>query len=144
MKYGKLSIVFSLTAIALFQSSNLVSQCNSRNFSDACIPKLGAGFNFLKSYPIETDGDVNKVEYSYVFTKGTQYMITLCAAGPATDGIMATILDSNRNIVATNKIDGRFAEAIAYTCNSTGIYYMKYTFEGDSARCGGSALGFSR
>ena len=126
-------------------SSKLIGQCNSDNFSNACIPKLAGGFNFLKSYKIDGEGgSKDKVEYSYVFTKGTQYMINMCANGQATDGIVVTLFDSGRNKVASSKINGQFIAAIAYTCNATGIYYIQYTFDGSASHCGGSALGFKR
>ena len=126
-------------------SSELIGQCNSDNFSNACIPKLAGGFNFLKSYKIDGEGGSKaKVEYSYVFTKGTQYMINICANGQSTDGIIVTLFDSGRNKVASSKINGQFISAIAYPCNATGIYYIQYTFDGSSSHCGGSALGFKR
>ena len=126
-------------------SSELIDQCNSDNFSNACIPKLAGGFNFLKSYKIDGEGgSKDKVEYSYVFTKGTQYMINICANGQATDGIVVTLFDSGRNKVASSKINGQFIAAIAYPCNATGIYYIQYTFDGSASHCGGSALGFKR
>jgi hypothetical protein len=126
-------------------SSGLIGQCNSDNFSNACIPKLAGGFNFLKSYKIDGEGgSKDKVEYSYVFTKGTQYMINICANGQATDGIVVTLFDSGRNKVASSKINGQFIAAIAYPCNATGIYYIQYTFDGSASHCGGSALGFKR
>jgi hypothetical protein len=126
-------------------SSELIGQCNSDTFSNACIPKLAGGFNFLKSYKIDGEGgSKDKVEYSYVFTKGTQYMINICANGQATDGIVVTLFDSSRNKVATSKINGQFITAIAYPCNATGIYYIQYTFDGSASHCGGSALGFKR
>ena len=126
-------------------SSELIGQCNSDNFSNACIPKLAGGFNFLKSYKIDGEGgSKEKVEYSYVFTKGTQYMINICANGQATDGIVVTLFDSGRNKVASSKINGQFIAAIAYPCNATGIYYIQYTFDGSASHCGGSALGFKR
>ncbi len=126
-------------------SSELIGQCNSDNFSNACIPKLAGGFNFLKSYKIDGEGgSKEKVEYSYVFTKGTQYMLNICANGQATDGIVVTLFDSGRNKVASSKINGQFIAAIAYPCNATGIYYIQYTFDGSASHCGGSALGFKR
>jgi hypothetical protein len=126
-------------------SSELIGQCNSDNFSNACIPKLAGGFNFLKSYKIDGEGgSKEKVEYSYVFTKGTQYMINICANGQATDGIVVSLFDSGRNKVASSKINGQFIAAIAYPCNATGIYYIQYTFDGSASHCGGSALGFKR
>ena len=136
--------LFVLSVIAL-NASDVIGQCNSENFSNQCIPKLATGFNFLKSYKIDGQGGAkDKVEYSYVFTKGTQYMINICAGGAKTDGIVVSLFDSNRNRVATSKINGQYIEAIAYPCNATGIYYIQYTFDGSSAYCGGSALGFKR
>jgi hypothetical protein len=140
-------IIFSLAFMLSVGvgSSELIGQCNSDNFSNACIPKLAGGFNFLKSYKIDGEGgSKDKVEYSYVFTKGTQYMINICANGQATDGIVVTLFDSGRNKVATSKINGQFIAAIAYPCNATGIYYIQYTFDGSASHCGGSALGFKR
>jgi len=140
-------IIFLLTLVLSLGigSSELIGQCNSDNFSNACIPKLAGGFNFLKSYKIDGEGgSKDKVEYSYVFTKGTQYMINICANGQATDGIVVSLFDSGRNKVASSKINGQFISAIAYPCNATGIYYIQYTFDGSAAHCGGSALGFKR
>lgn len=134
-----------LVSVFTIASVGLNGQCNSDGFATACIPKLASGgFNFLKSYKVDGDGGKEKVEYSYVFTKGTQYMINLCANGAATDGIVVTIYDSGRNTVATSKINGQIVNAIAYPCNATGIYYITYTFDGSSGKCGGSALGFKR
>ena len=126
-------------------SSLSVAQCNPDDFTTACVPRLATGFNFLKSYKIDGEGGSKaKVEYSYVFTKGTQYYINLCANGATTDGIVVSLFDSNRNQVATSKIDNQLATAIAYPCNATGIYYITYTFDKSSKYCGGSALGFKR
>ncbi|MFO0507249.1 MAG: hypothetical protein ACK5YS_00070, partial [bacterium] len=59
-------------------------------------------------------------------------------------GIIVTLYDSERNKVASSKINGQFISAIAYPCNATGIYYIQYTFDGSLGKCGGSALGFKR
>ncbi|SRR5690606_17663220 len=131
-----------LVICALFAGSEVRAQCNAETLSTQCIPKLASGFNFLKSYKVEKSGK-EYVEYSYVFTKGTQYMINICASDQDADGIVVTLYDSKRNKVASNKDGDRYFNAIAYPCNSTGIYYIQYTFDENSA-CGGSALGFKR
>ncbi len=129
-----------LTTIISLQS---LAQCKSEELSNSCVPKLAAsGFNFLKTYKIDGEKDLTKVEYSYVFTKGTQYMIALCGEDEGT--IMVTLYDSERNKVATNKVKGSLLTGLVYPCNATGIYYIQYTFEGSSQRCGGSALGFKK
>lgn len=135
-----LIFVFS---VFVFSTLDVIAQCNAESLSTACIPKLATGFNFLKSYKIEKGGK-EFVEYSYVFTKGTQYMINICAGGAATDGIVVSLFDSNRNKVASSKYNGQFLTAMTYPCNTTGIYYIQYTFDGSTSYCGGSALGFKR
>jgi hypothetical protein len=139
-------LVFLLLLISsVAVSSNEIDEqnCNADNLANDCIPKLASGFNFLKSYKVNGDAK-DKVEYSYVFTKGTQYMINVCANGTATDGIVVNLFDKERNKVASSKINGQFVSAIAYPCNATGIYYIQYTFDEPSSHCGGSALGFKR
>lgn len=135
--------VFCVLSLLTLSILEVIGQCNAEAYSNQCIPKLATGFNFLKSYKIEK-GSKDFVEYSYVFTKGTQYMINICAEGQGTDGIVVSLFDSNRNKVATSKVNGQYITAIAYPCNTTGIYYIQYTFDGSATNCGGSALGFKR
>jgi hypothetical protein len=134
---------FFILAVLSLNALDVIAQCNAESFSNQCIPKLATGFNFLKSYKVEK-GSKDIVEYSYVFTKGTQYMINICSSGAETDGIIVSLFDSNRNKVATSKVNGQFISAIAYPCNTTGIYYIQYSFDGSTTNCGGSALGFKR
>jgi hypothetical protein len=136
-------VIFIVLSVFVLSTLEVLGQCNSETLSTQCIPKLATGFNFLKSYKVEKGGK-EFVEYSYVFTKGTQYMINICATGTNTDGIVVSLYDSNRNKVASSKINGQFISAIAYPCNTTGIYYIQYTFDGSTQNCGGSALGFKR
>ncbi len=133
-------LAFSLSILCSVES---LAQCNAESLSTQCIPKLAEGFNFLKSYKIEKGGK-EYVEYSYVFAKGAQYMINICAPGQSTDGIVVSLFDSKRNQVASSKVNGQFISAIAYPCPATGIYYIRYTFDGSTNNCGGSALGFKR
>lgn len=141
----KVALFFIILGLFGFSGPETMAQCDPEQFTNECIPKLANGFNFLKSYKIDGDGGSKpKVEYSYVFTKGTQYMINLCANGGNPDGIVVTLYDSQRNQVASSKYNGQFISAIAYPCNNTGIYYIQYTFENSASHCGGSALGFKR
>ncbi|MCG8385205.1 MAG: hypothetical protein MJA30_06660 [Cytophagales bacterium] len=137
-------LLFIVGVLAVF-TLDAHAQCNPEPYTTACIPKLASGFNFLKSYKIDGQGgSKTKVEYSYVFTKGTQYMINVCATGENTDGIVVSLYDSNRNKVVSSKVNDQYISAIAYPCNTTGIYYIQYTFDTSTEFCGGSALGFKR
>ncbi|GHN00266.1 hypothetical protein WSM22_17550 [Cytophagales bacterium WSM2-2] len=137
-----LALIFSLIGTL---SSQGPKPCNPDGFASECIPKLSTGFNFLKSYKIDGEGGAkDKIEFSYVFTKGTQYMINLCTGETPPDGIVLTMFDSSRNRVITNKVNGQVLTAISYACNATGIYYLQYTFDGSANKCGGSVVGFKR
>ncbi len=137
--------IFFIFSIVLINATDAPAQCNADNLSSECVPKLASGFNFLKSYKIDGEkGAKDKVEYSYVFLKGTQYMINICAPSQPTDGIVVSLYDANRKKVASSKINDQYITAIAYPCNATGVYYIQYTFDKPTSYCGGSALGFKR
>lgn len=120
-----------------------ISQCDADRYANDCVSGLAEGFNFLKSYHINGEPDLEKVEYSYVFTKGTQYALKVCDSNSKV-GLVATIFDGKRNKIASNKIKDQVVGAIAFPCNATGIYYIQFTFDTLAARCGGSALSFKR
>ena len=141
----KFLFVCGLSMLLLSASNVTLAQCNSDALSEQCIGKLPGGFTFLKSFKIDGQGGSKaKVEYSYVFSKDTQYSINICANGEPTDGIVVSMYDANRNKVMTNYINGNFYPGIQYPCKATGIYYITFTFEGSANHCGGSVLGFKR
>lgn len=135
----------ALMAFKGTETKTLNITCNAESLSNECIPKLADGFNFLKSYKVDGDGGSKKtIEYSYVFTKGTQYLINICTPTSQADGIVVNLFDGNRNQVASSKVGDQFVSAIVYPSNTTGIFYIQYSFEGSSNYCGGSAMGFKR
>ena len=135
----------ALMGLFMVVSVDAFAQCDPEPMTNSCIPKLASGFNFLKSYKIDgQNGNKPKVEYSYVFTKGTQYMINVCGADGNTDGIVVSLYDSNRNKVGESIHNGQALSAFVFPCSTTGIYYISYSFNNSTAYCGGSALGFKR
>lgn len=138
--------IFILAAFAMFIRADIsVAQCNAEDLANACIPKLQEGFTFLKTFKVDgQSGAKDKVEYSYVFSKDTQYYLNICNPGSDTDGIVVTMYDSKRQMVSTNFANGKYYSGLVYPCNATGIYYITFTFKGSSSHCGGSVLGFKR
>ena len=139
----KLVSTIAIFTVFIFFTTASFGQCNAGSISEACIPKLQDGFNFVKSYQVDGNGK-SKVEYSYVFAKGTQYMINICSEAADTDGIVVSLYNSSRKRVTTSNANGKLFSAIAYPCNATGIYYITFTFEGSAKNCGGAVLGFKR
>ena len=129
----------------LFGAIMAKAQCNADALAQQCIPKMQEGFTFLKTFKIDGQGGAKtKVEYSYVFSKNTQYYLNICTGSDATDGIVVTMYDSKRQLVSTNYNNGKFYSGIIYPCNATGIYYITFTFKDSKSFCGGSVLGFKR
>ena len=134
-----LTIIFA-TTILCYKG---FSQCNSEELATASVASLTPGYNFLKSYKVSGEQDLEKMEFSYVLTKGTQYILNIKESN-RTPATVVTLYDAKRNKIATNKLPGGIAQAIAFSCGATGIYYITYTFEGTAERCAGSSLGFKR
>ncbi len=140
-------IVLLLSAISFFvlTAPDISAQCNSGQFAESCISQLSDGFNFVKSYEVNGEGGAkDKIEYSYVFAKGTQYFMNICSDSESTDGIVLSLYDSNRKKVGTSFANGNLNKGIIYPCNATGIYYITFTFENSKNYCGGAVLGFKR
>lgn len=127
----------------LMHAETSIAQCNSDDLVNSSVAGLVSGYSYLKSYKIDGEPDLEKIEFSYVLTKGTQYVLTLRDKNKS-PGMVMTLFDTQRNKIASNKISGAIASAISFPCSATGIYYLQYTFEPGSVRCGASALGFKR
>lgn len=141
----KLFTYIILVVAFVFAGQSAQAQCTPTESVKTCIPKLAGGFHFLKSYEINgRGGRLDKVEYSYPFAKGTQYMVNLCSADGEHKGLVVTLYDAARKQLATSVVNGQQYSAIVFNCQSTGIYYITYTFDNSTSYCGGSALGFKR
>lgn len=116
------------------------AQCNTDPMVQKCSGKLG-DFTFLKVYKVDKPAG-EQVEYSYVFSGNTSYIISLCDDKGSDSGLEVSLYDSNRKLVSSNKLNGKVYPAITYSCKSTGIYYMTYTLA--DATCGVSVLGFKK
>jgi hypothetical protein len=139
-----LGILSGILVLLIFGTIQGKAQCNSSEFSQKCITKVQEGYTFLKSFEINPDKmSRDKIEYSYVFSKDTNYFLNVCSEGDD-NGIIVTIYDANRKVASTNYVNNKFFPAIVFSCKSTGIYYISYTFNKNPGECGGSVLAFRR
>ena len=141
--------IFILTIFSLFVINfSSLAQCNSDAFNDACISEIQSkGYTFVKSYKVDGAGGTKaKIEFSYVFSKDTEYLFSINGKDGESSGIILTIYDSNRKLITTNydKANNKFYKAINFPCKVTGIYYMTFTFEGSKSYCGAAVVGFKR
>ncbi|HEY8400952.1 MAG TPA: hypothetical protein VIK89_06805 [Cytophagaceae bacterium] len=120
-----------------------IATANAQCQSDECVSKLSEGYIFLKSYSMEKSA--TEVEYSYVFSKDTDYMLVTCNKDGHSNNVIVTLYDSNKKVIATNydpKAE-KYYTAIAYNCKATGIYYLKYSFK-ETSECCVSVLAFKK
>lgn len=139
---GKKSLILLISGITLaFASVTASAQCNPDPLVEKCSGKLG-GFTFLKSYKLEGASDI---EYSYVFSKDTQYMLSVCNSSEEVPKITVSLYDKDRKLLATNynKKDDKYYPGLGYNCTATGIYYMTYSIQSGD-KCGVSVVGFKK
>lgn len=140
-----INIIGITAVVCMLSASTANTKCSADAKANACISTLQEGFTFLKTFKVDGQGGAKtKVEYSYVFSKDTQYFLNICNDGDETDGIVVTMYDSKRQMVSTNFNKGKFYPGLIYPCNATGIYYITFTFQDSKNHCGGSVLGFKR
>jgi len=135
-------ILLTILSVGLFVSE-AVAQCNTDPIADKCASKLG-DFTFLKTYKI--DGTKDKIEYSYVFSKDTQYLLMYCDQGNETPKVLVKLFDGTRKELASNfdKKNSKYLPGIGYKCTATGIYYMTFELAEAADKCGISVLGFKK
>jgi len=137
MKYLLIVLMILLPIIS-------IPQCNDEDFLDGCAELL-SDYIFVKSFNVELVSDMNK-EFSYVFSKGTSYVITICDQNSGNDKMVVELSDRNHKMVATNYIKSKktFYPKIGYLCQATGVYHMKYNFPSGVSSCGVSIIGFKK
>jgi hypothetical protein len=121
--------------------SETQAQCNTDQFTEKGIRKLEQGYTFLKSYPVS--GEQGK-KYSYIFSQGTSYLITLANNNSDSQGIYITLIDSNNKEIATSYTNGKFYSAVSFTCKTTGIYHLKFSFQDSKDYCAAGVLAMKR
>jgi len=133
-----------LFSIALAIPLHVFGQCDSDEFMDNCASKLDT-YTFIKAFNT-TMKKTDVVEYSYVFSKGSSYIIIPCDQNIPGSRMIVNLYDRNKKIIASsyNKKTKTFYPDLIYPCSATGVYYMEVTFEGPKGGCGVCLLGFKK
>lgn len=136
-------LVFAVALISM--SSTLYAQCVRSKQLDKYSTVLPTGYNFLKSFEVkDVNSSIGKVEYSYPFTKDTQYIVNIYSDEVSSEGIKITLYDSDRRKLVSSNINDQYLSPIIFNCKKTGIYYITYTFENAMNFCGESVVGFKK
>jgi len=131
--------ILILLGIVVFVPNPTYSQCNLAKYEKKCISDIqGSGYAYLKSYKLNNK---TKSTYQYVFSAGTNYLITIEDAKNGAD-IAFKILDARGKQVFTNYLNGKYHNKAIYRCPRPGVY--KLVFESRKVACAASVLAFKR
>ena len=122
----------------------IYAQCDSDSFLDNCASRLET-FTFIKAFNTSLK-KAEKTEYSYVFSKGSNYMIIVGDLDIAGERMIINLYDRNHKLIASrfNAKTKSYYPNLEYPCSATGVYYMEVTFEGPKGGCGVCILGFKK
>lgn len=141
----KLSLAIMITYLFLFPNI-ILGQCDTDSFLNKCAPNLGT-YNYIKSFVAIADAkNATKTEFSYVFSRGSTYIIIECPENLNGGNMIVGLYNMEHKLLASTydvKTKKYYAE-LNYTCSATGVYYIKPTFEGTTSGCGLCILGFNK
>lgn len=144
----KIILTLSAITILLVTSSMAFAQCNAETYTGKLIEKLPEqGYAFLKSYKIDGEsGNKAKMEFPYIFSKDSNYMISIANKEAEIKGVLLSLYDSNRKLVASNVDPNgkKYYAGVNYKCATTGVYYLTFSFESTKENCAAAVLGFKR
>lgn len=136
--------LFIFLFFALISTHFLQAQCNTESYIEKSIKKIQPqGFTFIKSYPIA--GKEGK-KFSYVFSSGSTYVISLSNADANNKGFFVTIYDVNKKPMVVSVVEGKYYPTINFPCKMTGLYYMEFAFADKDTKdfCAAAVLGMKK
>ena len=125
-------------------SHSAFGQCQSDEFLDNCASKLES-FTFIKAFNSSMT-KAGKEEFSYVFSKGSNYLIIVCDQNKPGERLIISLYDRNRKLIAStyNSATKTYYPDLLYPCTATGVYYLEAKLEGSKGGCGVTILGFMK
>jgi hypothetical protein len=133
-----------LLVMSSFVPVSLSAQCDTDTMLDNCAANLGT-FNYIKSFSVTAKTRKKAIsDFSYVFSKGSTYMLILCDENVTKGEMELSLYDRQHKLIASTydeKNSVRFSNLL-YTCSATGVYYIKTSLNGTKGECAMVVLGF--
>lgn len=133
-----------LIVFFMFFNFSAFSQCDTEVYTAQALKTLSSGFTFVKAYKIDgKEGTRKKIEYTCVMNKDNSYMMRVSSKdGGASNGIIVTLHDAQRNELAVNQFNNKSFNGWTFKCPSSGVYYITFSFKDSQSYCGAAVLGF--
>jgi|WetSurSiteA1Bulk_404760.scaffolds.fasta_scaffold36924_1 hypothetical protein len=121
-------------------------QCETDAVLDKCASGMGT-YNYIKSFIADANPRKKaNSEYSYVFSKGSTYIMIACNEKVIGGEMVINLYDRNHVLIAStwDEKSKKHYTDLEYPCSATGVYYIKATFDAAKSGCGMCILGFSK
>jgi hypothetical protein len=138
----KFVLLISLMIFPLIASA----QCDTDAIMEKCASSLGT-FNYIKSFSLTvTPRRKAKAEFSYVFSKGSTYMLIACNEYVVGGKMTVNLYDKDHNLIAStyDEATKKYYPTLLFPCSSTGVYYIRASFRDAKKGCGMCILGFNK
>ena len=143
-KERRLWLLLILTTLFITKVS--FGQSGEDALLDKCAANLGT-YNYIRSFNVSvTLWKKANPEYSYVFSKGSTYLLIGCEGNTTGGKMIINLFDRNHKLIAST-YDGKTKihySDLLYPCSATGVYYLEAYFEGMKRGRGICILGFSK
>jgi hypothetical protein len=121
-------------------------QCDTEGLMNKCAPDLGT-FNYIKSFKLNASPKRKaKTESSYVFSKGSTYIMIVCDDSQKEGDMIISLYDKDHNLMASSYDDEtkKYYPNLLFPCTSTGVYYIRASFKNTKSGCGMCILGLNK
>ena len=129
------------TLLSTFYVLVSFAQCG-KDYEHLCKEELvGDHFTPLTIKQIDNhEGDIEKIEYAYQFTKGKKYEFYFDGEMDSNQEITAALFNVHHDLVLSNK--NNETHKITFDCKHSGIYYISFTFKEEDSYCGNVGIGY--
>lgn len=119
--------------------------CDLESLFESSATKLDP-YTFMKKFDVKVDKNGNKIEYSYVLSRDSEYKIMIADLNEDGKKMVVNFYDRNKKLIASNyvKSSKKVFPSITYKCAATGVYYIEAFFEGEKDGCGINIIGFKK
>jgi hypothetical protein len=135
-----------LVLSAFLFPGSIFGQCENDLLLDKCASNLGT-YNYIRSYEVK-DYPRRKAnsEFSYVFSKGSTYIMLPCTENSTSGKMIISIYDRDHKLLASTYDENiqKYYADLQYPCSVTGLYYIRATFKDTKRGYGTCILGFNR
>jgi hypothetical protein len=101
-----------------------------------CPCGIGEGYTIVKAYTIQLDEPAQ--EFTYVFTQGTEYLLTTCGPTGAAIPLKVSVLDEYHKPLFNNyqKKTKQYMQRMGYVRGQTSVSHLKLEPEAGKKGCG--------